>query len=397
MNVQELILNRKTKSKPVGSQIGNKPSPALLFIPDISGFTEFVNNTEITHSQHIIHELLEEIIDANEIGLEVSEIEGDAVFFYRQGTAPTVAELLAQVQRMYTRFHTLIAKYETHRICHCGACTSANKLSLKFIAHYGDIVKRKLKRFQTVFGKDVIVAHRLMKNEVPQDEYVLFTQELLDACSTWVDLNSTAWTKPGNGDITYDFGTINYSFLTLKELKKHIPLPSIKDYMVPNASLKYLTSERIISAPIELVFNVLTDLKFRAEWIPFLKDSDMLNSKITQHGSAHRCLISEDETDPYVIGHSFNVRRDMITFVESESKMKLNVFYSLKRIGKGLTRIERIDCFKNGIINRFIFTIIKKKQHKDWIEGLMGNIKEYCEKLVIEGKTHPYEIVLPEE
>ncbi|MGD9329449.1 MAG: hypothetical protein PVH48_10815, partial [Cyclobacteriaceae bacterium] len=31
---------------------------SLILIPDISGFTEFVNNTEITHSQHIISEYL---------------------------------------------------------------------------------------------------------------------------------------------------------------------------------------------------------------------------------------------------------------------------------------------------------------------------------------------------
>ena len=53
----------------------------LLFIPDISGFTRFVNETEIGHSRLIIQELLEILINANQIGLEVSEIEGDAILF----------------------------------------------------------------------------------------------------------------------------------------------------------------------------------------------------------------------------------------------------------------------------------------------------------------------------
>ncbi|MDX1410162.1 MAG: DUF2652 domain-containing protein, partial [Saprospiraceae bacterium] len=57
--------------------------PTLLFIPDISGFSKFVKHNEIRHSQHIVEELLEAIIDANEIGLEISEIEGDAILFYR--------------------------------------------------------------------------------------------------------------------------------------------------------------------------------------------------------------------------------------------------------------------------------------------------------------------------
>ena len=47
----------------------------------------------------------ETLIDATEIGLEVSEREGDAILFYRSGAAPTATELLAQIQRMYVQFH----------------------------------------------------------------------------------------------------------------------------------------------------------------------------------------------------------------------------------------------------------------------------------------------------
>ena len=383
------------KSILMATQTQKAPTPTLIFIPDISGFTKFVNNTEITHSQHIIHELLEEIIDANEIGLEISEIEGDAVLFYREGTAPTVTELLAQVQRMYTRFHGLLAKYRTHRICHCGACANAHKLSLKFIVHYGETVKRKLKKFHNIFGKDLIVAHRLMKNEIPHDEYVLFTHDLLNACSSWLDMKDTAWTNPQEAEGSYDFGTVNYCYLTLEGLKKHIPTPTVKDYLTPSAQQKYLISEKVISAPLETVFSVLTDLEFRAEWIPYLKKSDQLNSKITQHGSTHRCLITGDESDPFFVGHSFNIRRDLITFVESEHKMKLNVFYTLRRIGNGLTRLERVDCFKNGILNRLIYLIRKRKGHTAWINASMENFKNYCEQLVQERTTHSTKVVLP--
>ena len=41
----------------------------LIFIPDISGFTRFVTETEIDHSRLIIQELLELLINANRIGL----------------------------------------------------------------------------------------------------------------------------------------------------------------------------------------------------------------------------------------------------------------------------------------------------------------------------------------
>ena len=51
----------------------------LLFIPDISGFTRFVNETEIDHSRLIIQELLETLINTNQLGLEISEIDRKSV------------------------------------------------------------------------------------------------------------------------------------------------------------------------------------------------------------------------------------------------------------------------------------------------------------------------------
>ena len=112
---------------------------SLLFIPDITGFTEFVNNTEIEHGQHIISELLEKIIDSNEIGLEVSEIEGDAVLFYKVDHTSGLKEVYNQARKIFLNFHSHLKLYESQRICQCGACSSASKLSLKFVVHSADI------------------------------------------------------------------------------------------------------------------------------------------------------------------------------------------------------------------------------------------------------------------
>ncbi len=56
---------------------------SLLFIPDITGFTKFVNDTEVAHGHHIVAELLELIIDSDQLGMTVSEVEGDAVLSIR--------------------------------------------------------------------------------------------------------------------------------------------------------------------------------------------------------------------------------------------------------------------------------------------------------------------------
>ena len=103
----------------------------LLFIPDISGFTKFVNETEIEHSRIIIEELLENIINSNKIGLHISEVEGDAILFYRFGETPSLEEISNQVEKMFCNFQKQIKNYESARMCTCAACMSAVNLSLK--------------------------------------------------------------------------------------------------------------------------------------------------------------------------------------------------------------------------------------------------------------------------
>ena len=139
----------------------------LLFIPDISGFSRFVTETEIGHSRLIIQELLEILIESNEIGLEISEIEGDAILFYKFGEPPPVDALYRQVEKMFCAFHKNLLAYEQHRYCQCKACITASTLTLKVITHYGEFAGYRIQNFSKLIGKDVIVAHQLLKNDIP--------------------------------------------------------------------------------------------------------------------------------------------------------------------------------------------------------------------------------------
>lgn len=368
--------------------------PTLLFIPDISGFTRFVHDTEITHSQHIIEELLEVLIDANEMGLIISEIEGDAILFYLEGKAPTAAELLAQVQRMYVKFHAHLKKYETRRICQCGACRTANALTLKFVAHYGDIARKQVKEYSKLFGKDVIVAHRLLKNEIPDEEYVLLTHQLINACSTWVEIKQAAWADPEQGEGTYDFGSITYCHIALDPLMSHVPEPTIEDYSLPGTTTKIVEFGTVVEAPIDLVFNVLSDLSARHRWMAGVTGSDRLNSHLPQHGSTHRCVMNGDESDPFFVSHDFETSNDLITFTETDQKAGLVFVYTLRRIGKAVTRAEHHFFMKRHFLKELLFKRRIAKKLRGFAEGSWHNLNAYCQELIQEGKPPPAQILL---
>ena len=151
----------------------------LLFIPDISGFTRFVTEMEIDHSRHIIQEFLEILINANQIGLEISEIEGDAILFYKYGEPPDLKTVYDQVEKMFCEFHRHISVYEYPPFLSMQSLCAAIDLTLKVITHYGEFTGYNVKTFNKLIGKDVIVAHQLLKNEIEQHEYWLVTNDLL--------------------------------------------------------------------------------------------------------------------------------------------------------------------------------------------------------------------------
>ncbi len=371
-----------------------KIQPALIFIPDVSGFTQFVADTEIQHSRHIIEELLEILIEANDLGLEISEIEGDAILFYRFGQAPTAAELLAQVQKMFVRFHAHLKKYETHRICSCGACKSAHNLSLKFVAHYGEITENKIKSYRKLFGKNVIVAHRLLKNGIGRREYALFTQNLVRACSNWVEVSTVVWADLEHSEETYDVGNINYCYLALTPLMDYVPEPLLEDYSVPGLKKRLFHSQSIIEAPIETVFNIVADLPWRTKWIPdTLEETTDINHQILQNGNTHRCLAN----GPTVITHDFQKNPDTITFTETDTKRTLCVVYTLKKLDEQRTLVSG-DAFmkKHLLLNLFFRLFIKKKMSKTY-EFAWANLNQYCQSLRNAGKEHPYKLVLEGE
>lgn len=192
--------------------------PILLCIPDISGFTEFMAAIDFELSSKIIPSLLNQIIYSNEIGLKISEIEGDTVLFYRPGEVPTFKELIEQCTFFYTEFYKRLHVLKEQN----GGVTSADKipeiLGLKIILHFGDeIAAVPIGNRIKLMGEDVIVAHRLLKNNLQNDEYILISQELMGQFKLAEKQNDFDRNQLEHGQIEVDhIGTINFDYLQLK-------------------------------------------------------------------------------------------------------------------------------------------------------------------------------------
>jgi hypothetical protein len=156
---------------------------ALMLIADIGGYTEYMSThrMSLAHAQVNTGRLLERVIDAAP-GLELLEIEGDAAFLYRETGSQAADALVREVTdvaaAMHRAFH-LEREYVATNLCPCSGCKQAANLTLKFVAHVGDVATQTIRRRRKIVGIDVILVHRLLKNPVPVREYVLLTEDLL--------------------------------------------------------------------------------------------------------------------------------------------------------------------------------------------------------------------------
>ncbi len=154
----------------------------LLLIADIGGYTEYMSShrMSLAHAEVNTGRLLETVIDAVP-GLELVEIEGDAAFLYRRVAAEEPAALLAEVERsalaMHRAFHRERA-YVARNLCPCAGCKEVANLTLKFVAHVGDVATQTIRHRLKLVGIDVILVHRMLKNPVTVREYVLLSEDL---------------------------------------------------------------------------------------------------------------------------------------------------------------------------------------------------------------------------
>jgi hypothetical protein len=161
---------------------------ALLLIADIGGYTRFmsVHRVNLAHAQDVIARLLETVIDATRVPLKLAKLEGDAALFYapiKSEADVDVAGFTQQAAEVRQSFHDRQAEFEANRMCTCESCVQAVGLKLKFVAHVGEVAEQKVKGRSELAGVDVIVVHRMLKNEVPVPEYVLMTDGLFQAAA----------------------------------------------------------------------------------------------------------------------------------------------------------------------------------------------------------------------
>ena len=236
-----------------------------LVIADISGYTQFLTDTELEHANGIIAELLNAIINTVHAPLRVSSVQGDAVLMYGSVPEGTSGQnVLESVELLYIAFASALETMVINTTCQCNACANISALGLKIVMHCGEYVTTMIGGNETISGPDVIAVHRLLKNDIVAAtgilDYMLVTQPCVDDLG--IERIVAGWTQHTE---TYEH---------VGELRGYVSsLPEVWEFARGQNEDKVLQREAWVSlsahsaAPPAIVWDHLVDPVKRGQWM----------------------------------------------------------------------------------------------------------------------------------
>jgi uncharacterized protein YndB with AHSA1/START domain len=145
-----------------------KPELAYFVIADISGYTNFLAGVELDHAQDIIADLMNTMVKGLRPPFRLAKFEGDAAFVYAVADKADGSVLQDTIETAYFKFRRRLRDVKQASACECKACVAMGNLDFKFVVHHGEMVKQRMGGREELAGRDVILVHRLLKNNVSE-------------------------------------------------------------------------------------------------------------------------------------------------------------------------------------------------------------------------------------
>jgi uncharacterized protein YndB with AHSA1/START domain len=267
--------------------------PTCLLIADISGYTGYLADVELDHAQDILADLIGAVVSALRPNFRLAKLEGDAAFtFMVEGTIDG-SMLLDTIERCYFGFRRRRRDVRQATSCACNACSRIPDLDLKFVVHHGEALVQKVAGRQELLGSDVIVVHRLLKNEVVEQlgiqAYALFTQACIEAS----DLAPAAL---GMRPHTETYDRIGDVPSWVHDLERRWQEEEARGRVFVSPAESVLTLSVPTAVPPQLAWEFLTKPGQRMTWQPWVTEVTIQGATGGRRGlgSANHCRHGKD-------------------------------------------------------------------------------------------------------
>jgi uncharacterized protein YndB with AHSA1/START domain len=241
-----------------------QPEPACLVIADISGYTSYLAGVELDHAQDILADLTDAVVRALRPTFRLAKLEGDAAFAYVVTDVIDGSILQDTIEHCYIAFRRRLRDIGQASQCECNACTYIPRLDLKFVVHHGLIARQRMAGREELVGRDVIVVHRLLKNDVQAalgiGAYALYT----DACVGMMGLTNPAAAGLIEHRETYDF--VGEVTGWVRDLEAVWQVAEASSALVVGAAQSAWTTSFTFEGPPAVVWEWVTSPARRPQW-----------------------------------------------------------------------------------------------------------------------------------
>lgn len=269
------------------------PQPTCFLIADISGYTGYLADVELDHAQDILADLIGAVVSALRPGFRLAKLEGDAAFMSMAGETIDGSMLLDTIERCYVGFRRRRRDIRQATACDCAACTRIPDLGLKFVVHHGTAIHQKVAGRAELLGPDVVVIHRLLKNEVVErlgiEAYALLTRAATDAAG----LDPAALGMQAHTE-TYDrIGDVAGWVLDL-EARWQAEEARARTFVRPEEAILDLAIPTVV--PPQIAWAFLTTPGQRMTWQPWVTSVDVRGATGGRRGpgSTNHCMHGPD-------------------------------------------------------------------------------------------------------
>ncbi len=262
-----------------------------LVIADIAGYTKYLAGVELEHSQDILADLITTVVSQMRGLLHLAKLEGDAVFCYAHDEDTDGSMLLAMVQSCYNAFAKRLQVIDRHTTCECNACRLIPTLNLKFLIHHGEYAIHEIAGSRELVGRDVIVAHRLLKNSVTPATGVHGYAMVTEPCVRHFGIDPAALGLTAHTEVYEDVGEIRGYVMDL-EAQWKADQERRAVYVGPADGVTLIEFE--LPAPPAIVWDYITTPAKRAMWqAGTLRVDEETQAGVRGVGTKNHCVHGE--------------------------------------------------------------------------------------------------------
>lgn len=315
-----------------------------FIITDISGYTEFLTKSEIDHAHETLQNLFSVELENIKFPLKISAFRGDAILIYTPETCfVNPQSFIEALENLYIVFSDTLRQMQFNTTCECRACKNIKNLDLKMVIHYGEYIVQKIADREELLGADVIVPHRMLKNEVIEktgiNAYALFSE----AAATALELQNLCRPLAAYKETYEHIGEVN---MLVHDLKSAWEREQARKRIIVDPGDAWIKIEVDIPFPPSVIWDVITTpaLEGPLLGLEYVKRIDELGGR-TRPDSNFHCAHSS--------GDFFNKIVDWKPF---------EYYTTIQQFASGLEYYRTIRLQPDGAITKFVMLVSKPEQ-----------------------------------